>query len=67
LLPIINSVVLAEEGITEDEEWSLGGWNVKSHESNRAPIITLVHIILGLQVQDVSTNNEAEVWQLLVV
>jgi len=67
LIAIIDCVVLAEEGVSENEQRTLWWWNVQGHQRHRAAILRLVDIVVSLQIKNVSFDKEAELWKLLVI
>mmetsp|Transcript_2682 Transcript_2682/g.6423 ORF Transcript_2682/g.6423 Transcript_2682/m.6423 type:complete len:314 (-) Transcript_2682:330-1271(-) len=67
VLAVIHGVVLAQEGIAEDEQRTLRWRNVQGHQSQGAPVLTAIHVLLGLEIEDVVPDEEAHVRQGLEI
>mmetsp|Transcript_10038 Transcript_10038/g.22038 ORF Transcript_10038/g.22038 Transcript_10038/m.22038 type:complete len:547 (-) Transcript_10038:145-1785(-) len=64
---VVGGVVLAEEGIAEDEERAVRRRHVERHQGHLAAVRALVDVVVGLEVQDLLAHDEAQRGQLVEV
>lgn len=67
VLAVIDGVVLSQEWVAEDEQWSFWWWDVEGHQADGAAVVLLGHVVFRLQVENVVTDDEANIRQALEI